>query len=189
MINVTVSLDSEHRYHGISFLGHAGLANDYQEGQELVCAAVSALTLNMANSVEHFTEDQFEADEDEQSGMFRFRFTGTISPEAALLMNSLVLGLEDIEETYGEPYIKGVGSTKNGRDSESKRLGAKRADGQFVLAGNILYRQRGTKIHPGLNVGRGGDDTLFATVDGVVRFERKGRDKKQVSVYPRTINE
>ena len=84
---------------------------------------------------------------------------------------------------------KGVGSTKNGRDSESKRLGAKRADGQFVLAGNILYRQRGTKIHPGINVGRGGDDTLFAKVDGVVRFERKGRDKKQVSVYPRAINE
>ena len=79
-------------------------------------------------------------------------------------------------------HKKGVGSTKNGRDSESKRLGAKRADGQFVKAGNILYRQRGTKIHPGLNVGRGGDDTLFALVDGVVRFERKGRDKKQVSI-------
>ena len=73
-------------------------------------------------------------------------------------------------------HKKGVGSTKNGRDSESKRLGAKRADGQFVKAGNILYRQRGTKIHPGINVGRGGD--------GVVRFERKGKDKKQVSIYP-----
>ena len=81
-------------------------------------------------------------------------------------------------------HKKGVGSTKNGRDSESKRLGAKRADGQFVLAGNILYRQRGTKIIPGINVGRGKDDTLFALVDGAVRFERKGRDKKQVSVYP-----
>lgn len=79
---------------------------------------------------------------------------------------------------------KGVGSTKNGRDSESKRLGAKRADGQFVLAGNILYRQRGTKIHPGSNVGIGGDDTLFAKVDGIVKFERKGKDRKQVSVYP-----
>ena len=78
----------------------------------------------------------------------------------------------------------GVGSTKNGRDSESKRLGAKRADGQFVKAGNILYRQRGTKIHPGVNVGRGKDDTLFALTDGVVRFERKGRDKKQVSIVP-----
>ena len=81
-------------------------------------------------------------------------------------------------------HKKGMGSTKNGRDSESKRLGAKRADGQFVLAGNILYRQRGTKIHPGVNVGRGKDDTLFALVDGVVRFERKGRDKKQVSIVP-----
>lgn len=81
-------------------------------------------------------------------------------------------------------HKKGGGSTSNGRDSESKRLGAKRADGQFVSGGSILYRQRGTKIHPGLNVGKGGDDTLFAKVDGVVRFERKGRDKKQVSVYP-----
>ena len=81
-------------------------------------------------------------------------------------------------------HKKGMGSTKNGRDSESKRLGAKRADGQFVLAGNILYRQRGTKIHPGVNVGRGKDDTLFALTDGVVRFERKGRDKKQVSIVP-----
>ena len=81
-------------------------------------------------------------------------------------------------------HKKGVGSSKNGPDSESKRLGAKRADGQFVKAGNILYRQRGTRIHPGVNVGRGGDDTLFALVDGVVRYERKGRDKKQVSIYP-----
>ena len=81
-------------------------------------------------------------------------------------------------------HKKGMGSTKNGRDSESKRLGAKRADGQFVKAGNILYKQRGTKIHPGINVGKGKDDTLFALVDGVVRYERKGRDKKQVSVYP-----
>ena len=81
-------------------------------------------------------------------------------------------------------HKKGVGSTKNGRDSESKRLGVKRADGQFVLSGNILVRQRGTKIHPGENVGKGSDDTLFATVDGKVKFERKGRDKKQVSVYP-----
>jgi large subunit ribosomal protein L27 len=79
---------------------------------------------------------------------------------------------------------KGVGSTKNGRDSISKRLGAKRADGQFVSGGSILYRQRGTKIYPGTNVGIGGDDTLYAKVDGVVRFERYGRDRKKVSVYP-----
>jgi large subunit ribosomal protein L27 len=80
-------------------------------------------------------------------------------------------------------HKKGVGSSRNGRDSAAQRLGAKRADGQFVLAGNILVRQRGTKIHPGNNVGRGKDDTLFALVDGTVRFERKGKDKKQVSVY------
>ena len=81
-------------------------------------------------------------------------------------------------------HKKGVGSTKNGRDSHSKRLGAKRADGQFAKAGAIIYRQRGTKIHPGLNVKRGGDDTLFAIADGIVKFERLGKDKKQVSVYP-----
>ena len=80
-------------------------------------------------------------------------------------------------------HKKGVGSTKNGRDSESKRLGAKRADGQFVKAGNIIYRQRGTHIHPGKNVGRGGDDTLYAKIDGVLRFERKDKFRKQASVY------
>ena len=81
-------------------------------------------------------------------------------------------------------HKKGVGSSRNGRDSAAKRLGAKRADGQAVLAGNILVRQRGTKIHPGINVGIGSDDTLYALVDGKVKFERKGKDKKQVSVYP-----
>ena len=80
-------------------------------------------------------------------------------------------------------HKKGMGSTKNGRDSESKRLGPKRADGQYVLAGNILVRQRGTKIHPGANVGKGKDDTLYSLVDGTVRFERLGKDRKKVSVY------
>jgi large subunit ribosomal protein L27 len=79
---------------------------------------------------------------------------------------------------------KGVGSTRNGRDSHAKRLGAKAADGETVSGGSILYRQRGTKIYAGTNVGRGGDDTLFAKIDGVVKFERLGRDRKQVSVYP-----
>ena len=81
-------------------------------------------------------------------------------------------------------HKKGVGSTKNGRESEAKRLGVKRADGQFVLAGNILVRQRGTHIHPGTNVGIGSDDTLFALADGKVRFERMGRDRKKVSIVP-----
>ncbi|MGI5936726.1 MAG: 50S ribosomal protein L27 [Oscillospiraceae bacterium] len=80
-------------------------------------------------------------------------------------------------------HKKGMGSTRNGRDSESKRLGPKRADGQFVLAGNILVRQRGTKVHPGTNVGRGKDDTLFALKSGIVRFERLGKNRKKVSVY------
>lgn len=80
---------------------------------------------------------------------------------------------------------KGVSSSKNGRDSESKRLGTKRSDGQFVNAGSIIVRQRGTKIHPGNNVKKGGDDTLYAKCEGIVKFERKGRDRKQVSVYPK----
>lgn len=82
-------------------------------------------------------------------------------------------------------HKKGMGSTKNGRDSNAKRLGAKRADGQFVKAGNILYKQRGTKIHPGVNVGIGGDDTLFAKVDGVLKYERVGKDRTRASVYPK----
>lgn len=81
-------------------------------------------------------------------------------------------------------HKKGQGSTKNGRDSESKRLGAKAADGQFVTGGSIIYRQRGTKIYPGKNVGIGKDDTIYAKVDGIVKFERVGKTRKQVSVYP-----
>lgn len=81
-------------------------------------------------------------------------------------------------------HHKGQGSTSNGRDSVGRRLGAKAADGQFVTAGSIIYRQRGTRIYPGVNVRRGNDDTIYATVDGVVKFERLGRDKKQASVYP-----
>lgn len=79
---------------------------------------------------------------------------------------------------------KGVGSSKNGRDSHAKRLGAKRADGEFATAGSVLYRQRGTKLHPGVNVGRGGDDTLFAKVDGIVKYERISRTRRRISVYP-----
>ena len=86
-------------------------------------------------------------------------------------------------------HKKGVGSSRNGRDSESKRLGVKSSDGQFVLAGNILVRQRGTKIHPGNNVGKGSDDTLFAKIDGVVKYERVGKDKKKASVYPVNVEE
>lgn len=92
-------------------------------------------------------------------------------------MNRLVLNIQYFA------HHKGQGSTSNGRDSAGRRLGAKAADGEFVTAGSILYRQRGTKIMPGVNVKRGNDDTLFTTIDGIVKFERLGRDKKQVSVY------
>ncbi|MCI5703513.1 MAG: 50S ribosomal protein L27 [Erysipelotrichaceae bacterium] len=93
-------------------------------------------------------------------------------------MNLLVLNIQLLA------HKKGQGSTKNGRDSESKRLGAKAADGEFVTGGSILYRQRGTKIYPGKNVGIGSDDTVYAKISGVVKFERLGKDRKQVSVYP-----
>lgn len=86
-------------------------------------------------------------------------------------------------------HKKGMGSTRNGRDSAAKRLGVKSHDGQIVLAGSIIVRQRGTRVHPGANVGMGGDNTLFAMVDGLVKFERKGKDKKQVSIYPVTMEE
>ena len=106
MINVTVFVDSDQNYSGINMLGHAGYADDIQEGQDLVCAAVSALSINMANSIEQFTDDPFTVDSDDVPGMFRFRFTKEISAESKLLMNSFVFGLENLEETYGEPYIK-----------------------------------------------------------------------------------
>ena len=106
MISVTISVDSEHCYQGIDLLGHAGFADDYQEGQELVCAAVSTLVVNMAHSVEQFTDVVVEAEAEEEKGGFSFRFTSGISAESKLLMNSLVFGLQNIEEDYGEPYIK-----------------------------------------------------------------------------------
>ena len=105
MISVTVYIEDE-QYAGIDFLGHAGNANDSVSEQELVCSAVSALTINLANSVERFTDDSFEYDVDETDGLFHFRFTSGISSDSKLLMNSLIFGLQNIEEAYGEPYIK-----------------------------------------------------------------------------------
>ena len=203
MIQVEIIRDASKAYVGFSIKGHAGYA---EHGQDIICAAVSVLAQNTVNSIEQFTDDTFSGEIDEKTGSLAVSFPHGVGKDSRLLLDSMVLGLTSIAEEYGKKYIKirfrevyimfkmnlqlfahkkGVGSTKNGRDSESKRLGAKRADGQFVLAGNILYRQRGTHIHPGNNVGIGGDDTLFAKVDGVVRFERKGKDKKQVSVYPK----
>ena len=189
MITITVKKRNGNYLEFVS-KGHAGYA---EEGQDIVCAAVSVLVINTVNSLETFTDDQFEVQEDD--GYVSFHFTAPVTERGILLMDSLILGLNPCrfdpqhisQQNCGARLVahkKGVGSTKNGRDSESKRLGAKRADGQFVKAGNILYRQRGTKIHAGENVGCGKDYTLFALKDGVVRFTRKGRDKKQVSIVP-----
>ncbi len=106
MINVRVFVNSKGRYTGISMSGHAGYAKNHQEGQELVCAAASALALNMVNSVERFTRDRFIVRMEEKKGVFRFRFRNRISTKASLLMNSLVFGLLNIEKDYGKPYIK-----------------------------------------------------------------------------------
>ena len=202
MINITVK---KRKGSYLDFLskGHAGYA---EEGQDIVCAAVSALIITTVNSLEKFTEEQLEAEADEGYVSIHFK-TNPNTERGKLLMDSLILGLTEIEHSYNNRYFdsksqggvttmmkmnlqlfahqkKELVPQKNGRDSESKRLGAKRADGQFVKAGNILYRQRGTKIHAGENVGCGKDYTLFALTDGVVRFTRKGRDKKQVSIVP-----
>ena len=173
MTKITIFRNQDQAFLGFDCLGHAGYA---EEGEDIVCAGISALVINTINSLGVYTKEKFSTDSDEETGMITLRFDDKILNRA--FANDTFMNLQFFA------HKKGVGSTKNGRDSESKRLGAKRADGQFVKAGNIIYRQRGTKIHPGVNVGIGGDDTLFALTDGILRFERKGRDKKQASVYP-----
>lgn len=188
--------------------GHTGYG---AYGEDILCASISILSqtaLISLNEVCGIEENSISYSIDDKSGYIKvslpFDIPKAQRDKADIVLKTMEVGLKGLIEIYPD-YItlkyrevwemirinlqlfaskKGVGSSKNGRDSESKRLGVKRADGQFVPAGNILVRQRGTKIHPGSNVGRGGDDTLFAKVDGVVKFERKGKDKKQVSVYP-----
>ena len=183
MTKITIFRNQKQEYLAFSCVGHAEYAD---AGEDIVCAGISVLVINTINALGMFTKEQFKTNQDEETGLISVSFEQPAGHDAKLLLDTMVLGLQGIQNNA---HKKGVGSTKNGRDSESKRLGAKRADGQFVKAGNILYRQRGTKIHPGVNVGIGGDDTLFALTDGVLRFERKGRDKKQASVYPVATNE
>ena len=166
MTHITFFKNSEKEITGFYSAGHAGYA---ESGSDIICSAISVLTINTINSIEAFTDDKFDVSVNEDEGIVIFKIAMPVSPETSILLKSYELGVSSV--------------------AESKRLGAKRADGQFVLAGNILYRQRGTKIHPGVNVGRGGDDTLFALVDGTVKFERKGKDRKQVSVYPVVSND
>ena len=193
MTTVIIRKTADGVYKGFTCMGHAGFAG---RGRDIVCASVSALVINTINSMEKLAGEEPEVATDEEMREhclwipWYLDFRGLPKNTAGNGGRSIWYLISRRCNTMLKMNLqffahkKGVGSTKNGRDSESKRLGAKRADGQFVKAGNILYRQRGTKIHPGVNVGRGGDDTLFALVDGVLRFERKGRDKKQASVYP-----
>ena len=172
MISARFFLAGE-QYTGCEITGHA----DYsEEGTDVICAYVSAAVQTVANLMTEIFRLPVSAEETEEPARVSLRLSEKDdSGNAHRLFAGLALQFF--------AHKKGSGSTKNGRDSESKRLGVKRADGQFVKAGNILVRQRGTHIHPGAGVGIGSDDTLFATVDGTVKFERVGRDRKKVSVY------
>ncbi len=183
--------------YGFEISGHSSKNCDDEVGR-IVCAAVSSAAYMTANTVTEVVGDKAEVSVTEAKMVFVCKFP---SDATVKVLEGLKLHLTALAEDYSNnlkiyggakmlkiniqlfAHKKGVGSTKNGRDSESKRLGVKRADGQFVLAGNILVRQRGTHIHAGNNVGRGSDDTLFALIDGKVKFERVGRDRKQVSIY------
>ena len=188
MIKIKGQVDTKGAIRQLELSGHAG-AGEY--GEDIVCAAVSSQVISVENSLERLVGLPYDVQVDEVAGGYLKLTVPACSNkqqehDAQVLLTKqnrrcsrmLKLNLQLFA------HKKGGGSTSNGRDSRAKRLGAKAADGQTITGGSILYRQRGTKIHPGVNVGKGGDDTLFALVDGVVRFERKGRDKKQVSVYP-----
>ena len=192
---------------GFEAKGHTGYAD---EGSDIVCSAVSALTQTAALGINEVLKIQTALDITEANMylMLPADISDQDCEKAQIILKTMALGLRSIAATYGD-YIKisgrcntmmninlqlfahkkGGGSTKNGRDSESKRLGPKRADGQFVLAGNILVRQRGTHFHPGVNVGLGKDDTLYAKADGIVRFETKHLGRREVSVYAEEVAE
>ena len=181
MIKVSIILSGE-VVNGLEVKGHANFA---EHGKDLVCAGVSCIITGGFNALNKEDIEEIILEEGYAKVI--------VNPESKNVdvLNVKIIQLQTIQESYPK-FIKinkwfaskkGVGSTKNGRDSESKRLGCKVADGQFCTAGSIIYRQRGTKIYPGKNVGMGKDHTLFALVTGKVKYERLGRDKKKVSVY------
>ena len=172
----------------VDFLLHDGLITGFtitdhaeygEEGSDILCAAISSAAYMTVNTITDILG--IVVGVEVKDGYMEVKLEEEDAPKAKAILDGFQLHIQGLKEEYDE---KGMGSTKNGRDSESKRLGVKRADGQFVLAGNILVKQRGTHIHPGENVGRGSDDTLFAKIDGVVRFERVGKDRKRACVYP-----
>ena len=186
MISVIVNREGS-RICAIYANGHAG----YDEpGRDIICSAVSTLLFTAASALEDicgYDSESFFRISNEGTEDVNLRITvpeqgDDETRDRAQINTGGVIMIKFNLQLFA--HKKGMGSTKNGRESQSKRLGAKKGDGQSVLAGNILVRQRGTKIHPGTNVGIGSDDTLFALIDGTVKYERMGKDKKQVSVYP-----
>ena len=176
----TVTFYSEgSRVTGFEVKGHSGYA---PEGEDIVCAAVTSAVRLVECAVNDVLGLEASVKVKEQDASISLKLPSGLgqtneSPWPARGVGQMLnIGLQFFA------HKKGVGSTRNGRDSESKRLGVKRGDGQFVLAGNVLVRQRGTRIHPGVNVGKGSDDTLFALKSGKVKFERMGKDRKQVSI-------
>ena len=189
MIKVKYYYDDDFSIRGFCLKGHA----DYAEiGYDIVCSAVTSNAIAVINSLDKLVKVEFEKVIGKEGHIECIVKDGYLE-DSKLLLNHFQLAIEEIKREYPKNIKilkkKGVGSSKNGRDSISKRLGVKRFDGQVVTAGSIIVRQRGTKIHPGTNVGKGGDDTLFALVDGAVKFERKDKKRKKVSVYPVSIAE
>lgn len=198
MITVTFFKSADY-FKGFKISGHADFNTS---GPDIVCAGVSSAAIMTANTITEVLHT--DAEVTNSDGFINLSLSSAEAKEASHLIEGLWLHLSALQKQYKSilkllfrrckvmikvnlqlfAHKKGMGSTKNGRDSESKRLGVKRADGQKVLAGNILVKQRGTHIHPGNNVGIGSDDTLFAKIDGVVKFERVGKDRKRASVYP-----
>lgn len=198
MITVTFFKSADY-FKGFKISGHADFNTS---GPDIVCAGVSSAAIMTANTITEVLHT--DAEVTDSDGFINLSLGSAEAKEASHLIEGLWLHLSALQKQYKSilkllfrrckvmikvnlqlfAHKKGMGSTKNGRDSESKRLGVKRADGQKVLAGNILVKQRGTHIHPGNNVGIGSDDTLFAKIDGVVKFERVGKDRKRASVYP-----
>ena len=192
MTKVTFRL-REGRISGFCLEGHSNYASS---GSDIVCAALSSAAYLVINTITDVMN--IPASATAEDGYIGIVIENGYEEQCKELLKGFELHINSLKKQYPKftevlkmlkiniqllAHKKGMGSTKNGRDSESKRLGVKRADGQFVLAGNILVRQRGTHIHPGNNVGIGSDDTLFALIDGKVRFERMGKDRKKVSVY------
>ena len=174
---ITVKVNKENnKYKKLNILGHA-MYDDY--GKDIVCSAVSSIITTTVNGILMLDKESLSYLVSKKGMIIDIKNTGNTTQ---ILIDNMVNLLKDLEQLFA--HHKGQGSTSNGRDSAGRRLGAKAADGEFVTAGSIIYRQRGTKVFPGTNTRRGNDDSIYTVVDGIVKYERLGRDKKKASVYP-----